>query len=61
MSALNVWSLIKIMTGPNNIIDKNPENEVNQFTNLSHDKIKVTITSCRLIFDLIAEFRSGLW
>ena len=27
MSALNVWSIIKIMTGPNNFMDKNPENE----------------------------------
>ena len=53
MSALNVWSIIKIMTGPYNFIDKNPENEENQFKNLSHDKCKVTNTSCRLIFDLI--------
>ena len=65
MSAFNVWSIIKIMTGPNNFIDKNPENEENQFKNLSHDKSEVTITSCRLIFDLIgdlsSEFRTGLW
>ena len=65
MSALNVWSIIRIMTGPNNFIDKNPENEENQFKILLHDKSKVTNTSCRLIFDLIgdssSEFRTGLW
>ena len=44
MSALNVWSIIKIMTGPNIFIDKNPENEENQFKNLSHDKSEVTNT-----------------
>ena len=65
MSALNVWSIIKIMTGPNNFIDKNPETEENQFKNLSRNKSKVTNTSCRLIFDMISdfssEFRTGLW
>ena len=35
MGALNVWSIIKIMTGPNNFVDKNPENEENQFKNLT--------------------------
>ena len=25
------------MTGPNNFIDKNPDNEENQFKNLSHE------------------------
>ena len=53
------------MTGPNNLIDKNPENEENQFKNLLHDESKVTNPSCRLIFDLIgdlsSEFRTGLW
>ena len=65
MIALNVWSIMKIMTGPNNFVDENPENEENQIKNLSNDKSKVTITSCRLIFDLIgdlsSEFRTGLW
>ena len=65
MSALNVWSIIKIMTGPNNFIEKNPENEKNQFKNLSHDKSKGYHTSCPLIFDLTgdlsSEFRTGLW
>ena len=55
MSALNVWSIIKIMTGPNNLVDKNPENEENQFKNLSHGKNKETNTCCRLILDLIGD------
>ena len=44
---------------------QNPENDENQFKNLSPDKSKVTKTNCRLTFDLIgdlpSEFRNGLW
>ena len=55
MSALNVWSIIKIMTGPNNLEEKNPENEENQFKNLSHGKSKETNTCWQLILDLIGD------